>query len=256
MVRFGERERRPACSPTVAVTFGLTLGREALSVPVMRRALGAVLHALGTDEEAASDILVAVTEVCTNVLRHAGPDVTGYAVQVSVGLASCDVEVTELAADRRGNVPLSHRLTARLGDRRWSDRRVSGRRPPRTIPIRPGLRLARRTEHGLPRAFGAAAPAQASTAAEQGAGQANAAAQERGLAQECGVPADGAAASDGAAATAETAPAEGGRGLNLMRALVDGVTFRNSPGGGSVVTLHKRMQFPDDAPLARLRDAG
>jgi hypothetical protein len=46
-----------------------------------------------------------------------------------------------------------------------------------------------------------------------------------------------------------------------MRACVDDVSLRTGPGRGTVVSLRKRIEWRDDAPLARLpsstlRDAG
>jgi serine/threonine-protein kinase RsbW len=55
------------------VRFCLVFPGESLSIPVMRRVLGDTLARLGLDEECISDLLLAVTEACTNVLRHAGP---------------------------------------------------------------------------------------------------------------------------------------------------------------------------------------
>jgi len=55
------------------VRFCLVLPRETLSIPVMRRVLGDTLARLGLDEACISDLLLAATEACTNVLRHAGP---------------------------------------------------------------------------------------------------------------------------------------------------------------------------------------
>src|SRR6266568_4703937 len=55
------------------VRFCLVLPHETLSIPVMRRVLGDTLARLGLDEACISDLLLAVTEACTNVLRHAGP---------------------------------------------------------------------------------------------------------------------------------------------------------------------------------------
>ena len=54
------------------VKFCLVFPCEALSVPVMRRVLGDTLRGLGVDEESVYDILLAVTEACTNVSRHGG----------------------------------------------------------------------------------------------------------------------------------------------------------------------------------------
>jgi serine/threonine-protein kinase RsbW len=62
---------RRAEEPTVDVKFCLVFPREALSVPVMRRVLGDTLRRLGAaDEDGIADLLLAVTEACTNVIRH------------------------------------------------------------------------------------------------------------------------------------------------------------------------------------------
>jgi anti-sigma regulatory factor (Ser/Thr protein kinase) len=54
---------------------------------------------------------------------------------------------------------------------------------------------------------------------------------------------------------------ETGRGLAIMRACVDDVTLRSRPGQGTVVCMHKRIEWRNDAPLgllpaSQLRDAG
>ena len=59
--------------PTVDVKFCLVFPREALSVPVMRHMLGDSLRALGAEDQGVADLLLAVTEACTNVVRHGGP---------------------------------------------------------------------------------------------------------------------------------------------------------------------------------------
>jgi len=48
---------------------------------------------------------------------------------------------------------------------------------------------------------------------------------------------------------------ESGRGLAVMRACVDNVTLDSRPGHGTVVTMRKRISWPEDAPLRRLRAA-
>ncbi len=48
---------------------------------------------------------------------------------------------------------------------------------------------------------------------------------------------------------------ESGRGLAVMRACVDNVTLDSRPGRGTVVTMRKRIRWPDDAPLRQLRVA-
>jgi len=51
--------------------FSLVLPRETLSIPVIRRVLGDALHGLGVSHGCTADILVAVSEACTNAVRHA-----------------------------------------------------------------------------------------------------------------------------------------------------------------------------------------
>jgi serine/threonine-protein kinase RsbW len=83
---------RYAEEPTVDVKFCLVFPREALSVPVMRHVLGDTLRGLGADDDGLSDLLLAVTEACTNVIRHGGPG-RRYEVVASVGPGGCVVEV-------------------------------------------------------------------------------------------------------------------------------------------------------------------
>jgi len=77
------------------VKFCLMFGCEALSVPVMRRVLGDTLCRLGVHEESVYDIVLAATEACTNVLRHAGRQANGYAVVTSLVDGGCQVEVAD-----------------------------------------------------------------------------------------------------------------------------------------------------------------
>ncbi len=74
------------------VRFCLVFPREALSVPVMRHVLGDTLRGLGADDEGLADLLLAVTEACTNVVQHGGPG-RRYEVMASVGRGGCLVEV-------------------------------------------------------------------------------------------------------------------------------------------------------------------
>ncbi len=76
------------------VRFCLVFPRESLSIPVMRRVLGDTLNRLGVDEDSVSDLLLAATEACTNVLRHAGPG-RKYEVVVKVGRNRCVLQVLD-----------------------------------------------------------------------------------------------------------------------------------------------------------------
>ena len=70
----------------------LVFPREALSVPVMRHMLGDALRGLGADDDGLAELLLAVTEACTNVVRHGGPG-RRYEVVASLGRRGCRIEV-------------------------------------------------------------------------------------------------------------------------------------------------------------------
>ena len=60
---------------------------------------------------------------------------------------------------------------------------------------------------------------------------------------------------DGSASLAHAEPgAEDGRGIQLMRALVDKVTFTSRPMVGAVVHLEKKLEWQGDAPVKRLTE--
>jgi len=86
----------------VDVEFCLVFPHEALSVPVMRRVLGDTLRRLGADEEGVSDLLLAVTEACTNVLKHGAPG-PRYEIVARIGQRGCLIQVLN---DERGLDPL------------------------------------------------------------------------------------------------------------------------------------------------------
>lgn len=74
------------------VKLSLVFPRQALSVPVMRHMLGDALRGLGADDDGLSELLLAVTEACTNVVRHGGPG-RRYEVVASLGRRGCRIEV-------------------------------------------------------------------------------------------------------------------------------------------------------------------
>ena len=76
--------------------------RELLSVPVMRQVLGDTLRGVGLNEDSVSDILLAVTESCTNVVLHAGHSAAAFTVAATVDGAACRVEVTDAGRGVRG----------------------------------------------------------------------------------------------------------------------------------------------------------
>jgi serine/threonine-protein kinase RsbW len=202
--------------PAADVEFCLVFPRESLSVPVMRRVLGDTLSRLGIDETCVNDLLLAVTEACTNVLRHAGPG-RRYELVAHVGTKRCVLEVLDSG---RGFDPAK----ANRGRRRRAGFRRS---------VRPmGMLRRNRT-----------APAHAAPGSP--ATLRNRITRSRQLARERAIA---------------DLP-ESGRGLAIMRACVDDVTMHSRPGQGTVVSLHKRIEWRTDAPLAarpasQLKDVG
>jgi anti-sigma regulatory factor (Ser/Thr protein kinase) len=211
----------------VTAKFCLTFQREPLSVPVTRHVLGGILHSVGVADDSVSDLLLAATEACSNVLRHGGPRVTGYAVVVTIGATRCEVEIAE-----------DHSFAGVEGERAPSGRRASGARglsrPPAGLTLEGGRR---RSGHPLRlparklnwRGGAASGPARGDVSGSD----------RRRSSREPGV----------------AALAESGRGLDIIRACVDDLSLRTRPGRGTVVTLRKRIAWSTDAPMTRMRAA-
>jgi serine/threonine-protein kinase RsbW len=129
---------------TVDVKFCLMFPRETVSVPVVRRVLGDTLRELGVDEESVADLLLAVTEACTNVLQHSGQG-HRYEVVASISENGCLVEVVDSGAGFRPGRPVRGRLTAHRGALAAHG------------PVTPRGRLARVRRAAVSRAAGARA---------------------------------------------------------------------------------------------------
>ena len=144
------------------IKFTLELPRDALSVPVVRRVLNSSMRTLGVDDDCLTDIEIALTEACTNVLDHAAEG-DEYKIVAGLDDSMCVIEVVDTGrgfdADQLGH------------------------------------------------------------------------------------------------ADAEPT-AEEGRGIQLIRALVDRVHFRSRPEAGMIVHLEKDLAFKDGSPLQRLADRG
>lgn len=142
------------------IKFTLQLPRDALSVPVVRRVLNSSMRTLGVAEDCLTDIEIALTEACTNVLDHAAQ---GDEYEIVAGLDDnkCVIEVLD---------------TGRGFD-----------------------------------------------AARLGHSEADPSAEE-------------------------------GRGIQLIRALVDRVHFRSRAESGTIVHLEKDLEFISGSPLQQLAD--
>ena len=195
------------------VKFSLVFPREALSLGVMRRVLGDTLGALGVDPDCVSDILLAVTEACTNVLLHGGP-ARAYEVMARVGRSRCLLEVMESGA----------RFDPRRNVRAAESRRSSGHR----------AALPRRAKH---RSVGWLTwPGNRPRGWPDGGGSD-----------------PGPESGDGRSIAHLR---ESGRGLQLIRALVDDVTLRGGVGRGTSVSMEKHLTWRSDAPLVALAGTG
>jgi serine/threonine-protein kinase RsbW len=75
------------------LSFALCLPRDGASVPFVRHLLRATLTRLGVEDDCLNDIEVALSEACTNVLRHAGTE-DEYEVEVEVDDRSCRITVS------------------------------------------------------------------------------------------------------------------------------------------------------------------
>lgn len=143
----------------MVVTFSLSLPRDEASVPIVRHLCRSALNDFGVQSRCVADIELAVTEACTNVLKHAEGTNDIYDVTVGIDEHDCMIRVIDSGGG------FDH--------------------------------------HGVGR--------------------------EEAL-----------------------AGAESGRGIHLMRALVDNVRFTSRPEEGTVVHLEKELVLRDDSVLRRL----
>jgi serine/threonine-protein kinase RsbW len=79
----------------VVITFSLCLPRDEASVPVIRRLCKSALNDLGVQDECIADIELAVTEACTNVLKHAHGPEDDYEVTVEINDTDCTIRVID-----------------------------------------------------------------------------------------------------------------------------------------------------------------
>jgi serine/threonine-protein kinase RsbW len=76
----------------VEIKMVLFLPRDAASVPVSRQVLDGCLETLGVADDTRTDIALALSEACANVILHAGPG-EEYEVMASARDGRCVIEV-------------------------------------------------------------------------------------------------------------------------------------------------------------------
>lgn len=72
----------------------VNLPRETVSVPVVRRLAAQALRAFGVRSDHISDVELAITEACANVVDHA-TDTDSFEVQVEVAADRCSITVLD-----------------------------------------------------------------------------------------------------------------------------------------------------------------
>jgi serine/threonine-protein kinase RsbW len=93
----------------VEIKMALFLPRDAASVPVSRQVLDGCLETLGVTPDTRTDIALALSEACANVVQHAGPGME-YEVLATTGEGRCIIEVVNTV--NRGDPPAA---SANLG---------------------------------------------------------------------------------------------------------------------------------------------
>jgi serine/threonine-protein kinase RsbW len=76
------------------ISLSLRLPRDEASVPFVRHLCGDALRKLRVDDECVSDVEVAITEACTNVVKHSsGHD--EYNVRICIDGRLCEISVSD-----------------------------------------------------------------------------------------------------------------------------------------------------------------
>ena len=77
------------------ISLSLNLPRDEMSVPVARRIVDTSMRTVGVEDGCVDDVTLALTEACTNVLKHSGP---GDEYEVSLRLRDevCSISVTDV----------------------------------------------------------------------------------------------------------------------------------------------------------------
>lgn len=79
----------------VTTNYRISLPRRAESVGIARRVSKFTLGQFGVSPECTNDLCVAVTEACTNSVRHAGPNAADFQLTMSIGANDCEVAVID-----------------------------------------------------------------------------------------------------------------------------------------------------------------
>jgi serine/threonine-protein kinase RsbW len=79
----------------MSIWWSLQLRREAASVPLARRLLLGAMEAEGVDAEVSHELSVALSEACSNAVRHGGEQCEVYRVTAFIEDDLCRIEVAD-----------------------------------------------------------------------------------------------------------------------------------------------------------------
>lgn len=88
------------------INLELQLPRDEQSIPVVRHVCRNALRGMGVEPECGSDIEVALSEACTNALKHSGAG-ADYHVQVALDDGHCVITVVDAGAGFDGRADRS-----------------------------------------------------------------------------------------------------------------------------------------------------
>lgn len=229
------------------IWWSLHLRREPASVPLARRILLGTMASAGVDPDISHEVGVALTEACANAVEHAahltdtGED-SGFQVTATIEGGCLRVEITDTgpgfsadpgcASPAPGTTSAETSATTRIRPcaPARSHRRRGAPAPARPRPV--PVRSSRPVDTDLHRDLGL------DLSLDLGPGLG------LDLGPELAVGADAAAFADAGHELPDLC-AENGRGLFLIRALMDHVQFRNHPRSGAVVSFDKMLKYRD-----------
>lgn len=101
------------------INYSLSLPRDALTVPVVRRLVRGAMVELGVIGQDISDVSLAVTEACANVIEHSSDEEDAYRIEITVSEERCDIRIIDTGrgfdAAQLGDEDLAEDLTAERG---------------------------------------------------------------------------------------------------------------------------------------------
>src|SRR4051795_8735441 len=99
----------PMTGPMTTTDVKLTLPARPQNVSVIRHVLGAFAEALHLPDDLVEDLRLAVTEACTNVVRHAYP--SDHAGPVEISIQPLEEQVTVIVSDHGRGIGTSSDTT-------------------------------------------------------------------------------------------------------------------------------------------------